>query len=76
MECIVIPKLFPYGEFLRSMKLTRGKLIETLRRKNDGWTTYQVRKIAGVRNEMLYVQQNNKHDYSQRLQYQVILRNH
>ena len=48
MECIVIPKLFPYGEFLRSMKLTRGKLIETLRRKNDGWTTYQVRKIAGV----------------------------
>jgi len=30
------------------MKLTRSKLIETLRRKNDGWTTYQVRKIAGI----------------------------
>jgi putative transposase len=30
------------------MKLTRHKLIETLRRKNDGWTTYQVRKIAGI----------------------------
>ncbi len=30
------------------MKLTRGKLIETLRKKNRGWTTYQARKIAGI----------------------------
>jgi len=30
------------------MKLTKGKLIETIRRKNDGWTTYQARKIAGI----------------------------
>jgi putative transposase len=30
------------------MKLTRNKLIETIRRKNDGWTTYQARKIAGI----------------------------
>ncbi len=30
------------------MKLTKAKLIETLRRKNDGWTTYQVRKISGI----------------------------
>jgi len=30
------------------MKLTRPKLLETLRRKNDGWTTYQARKIAGI----------------------------
>lgn len=30
------------------MKLTRGKLIETIRRKNEGWTTYQARKIARV----------------------------
>jgi len=30
------------------MKLTRGKLIETIRRKQEGWTTYQARKIAGV----------------------------
>ena len=30
------------------MKLTQGKLIETLRRKNQGWTTYQARKIAGI----------------------------
>ena len=30
------------------MKLTRTKLLETLRRKNQGWTTYQARKIAGI----------------------------
>jgi putative transposase len=30
------------------MKLTKGKLMETIRKKNDGWTTYQARKIAGV----------------------------
>ena len=30
------------------MKLTKGKLIETLRRKNQGWTTYQARKIANI----------------------------
>jgi putative transposase len=30
------------------MKLTKGKLVETIRRKNDGWTTYQARKIAGI----------------------------
>ena len=30
------------------MKLTRGKLVETLRRKNEGWTTYQARKIAWI----------------------------
>lgn len=30
------------------MKLTRGKLLETIRRKNEGWTTYQTRKISGV----------------------------
>ena len=44
----VIRKLFPYGEFLQGMKLTRTKVIETLRRKNQGWTTYQARKIAHV----------------------------
>ena len=44
----VIPKLFPYGELNQSMKLTRAKLMETLRRKNEGWTTYQARKIAHI----------------------------
>ncbi|MBI4139404.1 hypothetical protein HY483_00400 [Candidatus Woesearchaeota archaeon] len=48
MDVSVIPKLFPYGEFLEFMKLTIGKLLETLRRKNLGATMYQVRKIAGI----------------------------
>ena len=30
------------------MKLTKSKLLETLRCKNNGWTTYQARKIAGI----------------------------
>jgi putative transposase len=30
------------------MKLTKPKLLETLRRKNEGWTTYQARKIARI----------------------------
>ena len=30
------------------MKFTKKSLIETLRRKNDGWTTYQIRKIANI----------------------------
>ena len=30
------------------MKLTKGKLLETIRRKNEGYTTYQARKIAGI----------------------------
>ena len=37
-EC-VIQKLFPYDKFPYGMKLTKGKLIETIRRKNQGWTT-------------------------------------
>jgi putative transposase len=30
------------------MKLTKNKLVETIGKKNMGWTTYQVRKIAGI----------------------------
>lgn len=30
------------------MKLTKGKLLETIRRKNEGWTTWQARKIAKI----------------------------
>ena len=44
----VIQKLFPYDRNIVSMKLTQGKLIETIRKKNQGWTTYQARKIAGI----------------------------
>jgi len=30
------------------MKLTKNKLVETIGKKNKGWTTYQARKIAGI----------------------------
>ena len=30
------------------MKLTKTKLLETIRCKNEGYTTYQARKIAGI----------------------------
>jgi len=30
------------------MKLTRNKLVETLRQLNEGRTSYQARKVAGV----------------------------
>jgi putative transposase len=36
------------------MKLTRGKLLETIRRLNEGKTTYQVRKIAGISVRRVY----------------------
>ena len=42
------PKIFPYGEFLPCMKLTKTKLLETIRRKNEEYTTYQARKVAGI----------------------------
>lgn len=48
MEPCVIPKLFLNAEFLQRMKLTRNKLLETLRLKNEGFTSYQARKVAGV----------------------------
>ena len=47
------------------MKLTKTKLLETLRRKNEGCTTYQARKIAGISirrvNQVyrIYIQTNN-----------------
>ena len=30
------------------MKLNKTKLLETIRRKNEGWTSYQARKIAHI----------------------------
>jgi len=30
------------------MKLTKAKLLETLRLKNEGWTTYHARKVARI----------------------------
>ena len=48
MKIVCYPETISYDRFLGVMKLTRPKLIEIIRRKNDGWTTYQVRKIAGI----------------------------
>lgn len=36
------------------MKLTRGKLIETIRCRNEGWTSYRTRKIAGISVRRVY----------------------
>jgi len=36
------------------MKLTKPKLIETLRKLNEGKTTYQVRKVAGISVRRVY----------------------
>ena len=44
----VIPKLFLKDVLITAMKLTKSKLIETLRKKNKGATSYQARKIAGI----------------------------
>ncbi|MBU1849372.1 MAG: hypothetical protein ABIB46_00375 [bacterium] len=30
------------------MKLSRKNLLKILRRKNDGWTTYRIRKITSI----------------------------
>jgi putative transposase len=43
-----IPKLFHKDRIIQVMKLTKSKLVETLRKKEEGVTSYQVRKIAGV----------------------------
>ena len=47
MDCS-IPKLFHKADAISFMKLTKPKLIETLRQLNDGKTTYQARKVAGI----------------------------
>ncbi len=33
---------------ITAMKLTKNKLVETLKQLNDGKTPYQVRKVAGI----------------------------
>ena len=48
MASCVIQKLFPYDKLIVSMKLTKNKLVEIIGKKNQGWTTYQARKLAGI----------------------------
>lgn len=44
----VIPKVFHNDKNIEVMKLTRSKLLETIRALNNGCTVYQARKIAGI----------------------------
>ena len=44
----VIPKLFLKDSLVECMKLNKTKLLETIRRKNNGGTSYQARKIAHI----------------------------
>ena len=50
----VIPKLFYLDKECQGMKLTRTKLIETLRVLNEGSSKYQARKIAGISKQRVY----------------------
>jgi putative transposase len=50
----VIPKLFYLDERFRGMKLTKTKLLETLRILNDGNSKYQARKVASISKQRVY----------------------
>ena len=54
MKSCVIPKLFHKAVLDSSMKLSRSKLTETLRKLNNGKTVYQARKIAGISVRRVY----------------------
>jgi putative transposase len=50
----VIPKVFYLDERIRGMKLTKTKLLETLRSLNNGNSKYQARKIASISKQRVY----------------------
>lgn len=50
----VIPKLFHKADLISFMKLNKSKLLETLRRLNEGKTAYQARKVAGISVRRVY----------------------
>ena len=50
----VIPKVFYLDKEIRGMKLTKTKLLETIRVLNDGKSKYQARKIAGISKQRVY----------------------
>src|SRR3990167_1137946 len=50
----VIPKLFHKAVVNSSMKLSKSKLTETLRKLNDGKTVYQARKVAKISVRRVY----------------------
>ena len=54
MWVCVIPKLFHKADLISPMKLTKSKVIETLRKLNNGKTVYQARKIANISVRRVY----------------------
>ena len=50
----VIPKLFHKADLISPMKLTKSKVIETLRKLNNGKTVYQARKVAKISVRRVY----------------------
>ena len=50
----VIPKLFHKADLVSFMKLNKSKLLETLRRLNNGSTVYQARKISNISVRRIY----------------------
>ena len=50
----VIPKVFYLDTRIRCMKLTKTKLLETLRSLNNGNSKYQARKIANISKQRVY----------------------
>ena len=54
MKKCVIPKLFHKADLISFMKLRKSKLLETLKRLNNGATAYQARKVAGISVRRIY----------------------
>ena len=50
----VIPKLFYLDNQIRGMKLTKNKLLETLRSLNNGNSKHHARKIASISKQRVY----------------------
>ena len=50
----VIPKLFHKAELVSFMKLSKSKVIETLKKLNEGKTVYQARKVAKISVRRVY----------------------
>src|SRR3989344_2390711 len=50
----VIPKLFHKADLVSFMKLNKSKILETLKRLNNGATAYQTRKVASISVRRVY----------------------
>ena len=54
LKICVIPKLFHKADIVNIMKLNKSKVIETLKKLNEGKTVYQARKIAKISVRRVY----------------------